>query len=137
MITLEQYVGPWAGSPDWTSMRQANATALLAKCSDLEAEMVVDGVVFPDNPKTGSGVSGEVYGGFRPQWCPIGAQRSNHKNGCAVDRYDPENKIDSWCMDHQDRLRFHGIYIENPDSTPHWSHWQSIRPASGQTVFNP
>lgn len=137
MISLDDYVGPWADSPDWNTMRQANAVALLGRCADLEAEMVADGIVFPVNPKTGTQVSGEVYGGFRPQSCPIGAPRSNHKNGCAVDRYDPDGLIDAWCMEHQDRLLANGIYIENPDSTPHWSHWQSVRPASGHTVFNP
>lgn len=137
MITLEQYVGHWSYSPDWDAVRQANAAVLLAKCDDLESEMVTDGVIFPDNPKTHSGVSGEVYGGFRPQSCPIGAAHSNHKEGRAVDRYDPDGRIDFWCMGHQSRLKEHGIYIEHPDSTPGWSHWQVIAPGSGNIVFKP
>ena len=137
LITLEQYVGTWKDSPDWTSERQTAAIFLLSKVSDLEAEMIADGVVFPDNPKTGSGVSGEVYGGFRPQSCPIGKTNSHHKEGQAVDRYDPDNRIDMWCMAHQPRLREYWIFIEHPDSTPHWSHWQSIAPSSGKTVFRP
>lgn len=137
MITLDQYAGVWKNSPDWDAIRQANAAMLLAKVDDLETEMGMDGIEFPVNPKTGSGVSGEVYGGFRPQSCPIGAKHSNHKEGRAVDRYDPDNRIDHWCMGHQPRLRFHGIYLEHPDSTPGWSHWQSVRPASGDTVFKP
>ena len=137
MITLDQYVGPWKDSPDWDAERIANAASLLAKCLDLEDEMASDGIVFPDNPKTGSGVSGEVYGGFRPQSCPIGAVHSNHKQGRAVDRYDPDGRIDMWCMAHLPSLRKHGIYIEHPDATPHWSHWQSVPPGSGNTVFRP
>ena len=137
MISLDDYVGPWAGSDDWTSECQVNAATLLAKCADLETEMISDGVTFPVNPKTGTQVSGEVYGGFRPQSCPIGASHSNHKTGCAVDRYDPDGRIDMWCVSHQPRLRFHGIYIESPDSTPTWSHWQSVPPGSGNTVFRP
>lgn len=137
MITKEQYVGVWAGHPDWTPERQAHADVLLARSAALEAEMVADGVQFPVNPKTGTGISGEVYGGFRPQSCPIGKPHSNHKEGRAEDRYDPDNLIDAWCMAHQDRLQLHGIYIEHPDSTPHWSHWQSVPPASGHTVFYP
>jgi hypothetical protein len=137
MITLSQYVGPWSDSPDWTPERQANAEALLAKCDALEAEMMEAGVEFPVNPKTTTQVSGEVYGGFRPQSCPIGASHSNHKEGRAVDRYDPFDAIDNWCMVHQDRLKEHGICIEHPDATPHWSHWQSVPPASGHTVFRP
>lgn len=99
--------------------------------------MVADGVVFPDNPKTGTGVSGEVYGGIRPQDCPIGAPHSNHKQGRAVDRFDPGDLIDNWCVAHQDRLLFHGIYIEHPSKTPGWSHWQAVPPPSGHTVFYP
>ena len=137
MITIDQYVGTWADSDDWTAERQANATVLLNKCSDLEEEMVADGVVFPDNPKTGSGVSGEVYGGFRPQSCPIGKTNSHHKEGRAVDRFDPDGRIDMWCMANQPALRAHGICIEHPDTTPTWSHWQSVPPASGKTVFYP
>jgi len=137
MISLPDYIGPWANCDDWTPERQTNAVVLLGKCADLETEMIADGVVFPVNPKTGTQVSGEVYGGFRPQSCPIGAAHSNHKEGRAVDRYDPDNRIDMWCMANQPRLRFHGIYIEAPDTTPHWSHWQSVPPASGRTVFNP
>ena len=137
MITLDQYVGTWSGSDDWTTERQTNAIFLLSKCGDLETEMIADGVVFPVNPKTGSQVSGEVYGGFRPQSCPIGAAHSNHKEGRAVDRYDPDGRIDMWCMANQPRLREHGIFIEHPDSTPGWSHWQSVPPGSGNTVFRP
>ncbi len=137
MISLEDYVGPWSTSEDWTAEKQANAVALLLKCGDLENEMLADSIVFPINPKTKSGVSGEVYGGFRPQSCPIGASLSAHKQGLAVDRYDPDNKIDAWCLAHQDRLKEHGIYIEHPDSTPHWSHWTIRAPGSGHTVFYP
>ena len=134
---MADYVGPWAHSEDWTAERQANAATLLAKCAALEVEMVSDGVTFPVNPKTGTQVSGEVYGGFRPQSCPIGADRSKHKRGCAVDRFDPDGRIDMWCFAHLPRLRAHGIFIEHPDSTPTWSHWQSIAPDSGLTVFRP
>lgn len=137
MITYEQYIGPWAKSPDLTAERKANAVRLLYAVEDLETEMAKDGVIFPFNPKTKSQVSGETYGGFRPQDCPIGATHSSHKEGLAVDRYDPDNKIDDWCMAHQDRLAAHGIYIEHPDTTPLWSHWTIKPPGSGHTVFYP
>ena len=137
MITYEQYVGHWAQSPDLTSERKVNAVRLLYAVADLQKEMEDDNVIFLCNPKTWSQISGEVYGGFRPQDCPIGATHSSHKEGLAVDIYDPDNKIDAWCMAHEDRLKFHGIYIEHPDSTPHWSHWTIRAPSSGHTVFYP
>lgn len=137
MITLDQYVGPHAKSPDWTPERQENAKRLLEACAGLEVEMTLDGVPFPDNPATKSGVSGQTFGGFRPQNCPQGAANSSHKLGLAVDRYDPHGEIDVWLMAHQDRMEVYGIYIEHPSATPGWSHWTIKAPGSGRRVFYP
>ena len=137
MITVEQYVGRWKASPDWTLARQANAEKLLVAVNALMAEMEAAGVRFRINPATGSQVSGMTYGGFRPQSCPQGAAHSNHKEGSAVDIYDPAGDIDAWLVKHQDRMAFHGIYIEDPASTHHWSHWQDIAPHSGHRIFQP
>lgn len=137
MITYEDYVGVHKDSPDLTPKRKQNIADLLKACQQLELEMLACGIEFPTNPKTGSQVSGEVYGGFRPQDCPIGAHRSSHKMGLAVDRYDPLGEIDKWCMEHQNRLNFYGIYIEHPSKTPTWSHWTIKSPKSGNRVFMP
>jgi len=99
--------------------------------------MSADGVVFPINPATECGISGKTYGGFRPQSCPQGAAHSNHKLGLAVDRWDPLNRIDDWCMQHIEVLEECGIWIEHPDATPGWAHWQSVQPKSGRRVFLP
>lgn len=137
MINLEQYVGPHDASPDWTPKRIANAEKLLAACAKLEALAVADGVTFLENQATGCSVSGLTFGGFRPQSCPQGAANSNHKEGLAVDRYDPDNKIDAWCMKNLDKLEECGIWIEHPDATNRWSHWQCVPPRSGNRVFRP
>lgn len=137
MLTIEQYVGTHGNSPDWDERRKENADNLILRCNALEVEMRADGVEFPINPKTGTGVSGETYGGFRPQDCPIGARYSAHKEGQAVDRYDPKGDIDAWCMSNQDRLDVYGIYIEHPDYTKGWSHWTTRAPMSGRRVFIP
>lgn len=137
MITFAQYVGPHAASPDLTAERAHNATKLLAACAALEDDMLEDSVEFPDNPATGCGVSGQTFGGFRPQNCPQGAPNSSHKDGLAVDRYDPKGEIDDWCIAHQDRLALHGIYIEHPSATQNWSHWTIRKPGSGNRVFFP
>ena len=137
MITLEQYAGPHAGSKDWTPERREAAALALATFAELEDEMLMDGVEFPDNPATGSGVSGKTFGGFRPQSCPQGAPNSSHKEGTGVDRYDPKGEIDAWCMKNQGRLAARGIYIEHPSATPGWSHWTTRAPRSGNTVFYP
>lgn len=138
MITLDEYVGPWAESPDWTPHRKANATTrLLPATWALEKIMREAGIVFRNNPKTGSGISGKTLGGFRPNDCAVGAVRSWHKEGMAVDRYDPAGEIDAWCMNHLDALERCGIWLEHPSKTVGWSHWQCTPPRSGNRVFLP
>ena len=146
MITLDEYIGVHASSPDWTPERQANAIILLTQCAALRLRMAADGVIFKVNPKTDTCISGEKdgWGGFRTQdaldqrtGLPEGAKRSNHKEGLAVDNYDPDGAIDTWLMAHSDDLEFYGIYIEHPDTTPGWSHWSTKPPGSGHHIFYP
>lgn len=137
MITFDQYFSDWIAHPDATEERQANAIRLLSAVSSLERLAITDGVEFTDNPVTGSGISGEKYGGFRYQACPQGALHSSHKEALAVDRYDPTGDIDKWCLMNLDKLEQCGIYIEAPASTHGWSHWTVRAPASGHRVFIP
>lgn len=137
MITLEQYVGPYRASSDWTVERQLNAQKLLAAAFLLSGFMEDEGVIFRINPRTKSQVSGGGNGGFRPQVCPIGAPKSNHKQGNALDWYDPDEQIDNWCMGHTGVLQACGIWLEHPDATPGWSHWQRVQPGSGNRIFVP
>lgn len=137
MFTLVEYFGKWNSSPDANSTRQLNARKLIDACTKLMSLALADGVVFHTNPITSSLISGALYGGFRPQSCPIGAAGSSHKEGLAVDLYDPNNEVDDWCMKNVDKLAACGIYIEHPSATPHWSHWSIHPPASGHHVFYP
>jgi hypothetical protein len=140
MITLSQYFGAYHDHPDATPERKANAEKLLLACANLEGIAKSDGVKFPDNPITKSGVSGEGNGGFRPQFCKTGAAHSSHKEGLAVDRYDYTGEIDKWCMLNSGdggKLEQCGIYIEHPSKTEHWSHWTIHPPASGHRVYYP
>ena len=137
MITLSEYVGIHSDSPDWTAERQANAIKLIEACNKLQSEAEYAGVRFRINPKTNSQISGDTLGGFRPQSCKIGAQKSSHKEGLAVDLFDPLGEIDSWCMVNFDKLATCGIYIEHPTKTIGWSHWTIKRPGSGNRAFFP
>lgn len=65
MITLEQYIGPYRTSTDWTVERQLNAQKLLSAAFLLSGFMEDDGIKFPINPATKSQVSGRGNGGFR------------------------------------------------------------------------
>jgi hypothetical protein len=137
MMTIEAYIGPHAASADWTPERQANAALLVDACNRLQQRMEADGVVFQINPATHSQVSGQAFGGFRPQNCPIGAPNSRHKQGKAVDMYDPDGDIDAWIMANIEVLTEIDMAIEHPDNTRHWSHWQIGAPPSGHRVFHP
>ena len=137
MITIEQYVGVHKNSPDWTPERQSNAAKLLVKCGMLQARMEAAGVLFPINPATKSQVSGMTFGGFRPQSCTQGAPNSRHKQGKAVDIYDPDGAIDDWILRNEYILDELDMAIEIPDETPKWSHWQDGAPPSGHRIFRP
>jgi hypothetical protein len=135
MITLDQYVGPHAKSPDWTPERRVNAVSLLAAVNSLIAELSDSGVVFQINPATKSQVSGQTFGGFRPQSCPQGAPNSSHKQGQGVDIYDPKNAIDDALTD--SILEIHGLYREAPSATNHWCHLTTRAPGSKKRTFLP
>jgi len=140
MITLSEYFGKYHDCPDATKERKDNAETLLLACGNLEQMAKVDGVRFPANPVTKSQVSGTNFGGFRPKNCPIGAERSSHKEGLAVDLYDPGGEIDKWCLlnsGNGGKLEQCGIYIEHPSKTNGWSHWTIKAPRSGNRVFYP
>lgn len=138
MLTFDDVVGPWANHDDLTDERAANIRRrLLPACWALEQHLRMAGIVCQINPTTGTSVSGETLGGFRPQGTAIGAPRSNHKEGLAVDRYDPDGRLDAWCIANLDVLRQVGIWLEHPDATPGWAHWQVVAPKSGRQVFRP
>ena len=135
MISPSDIIGPWKNSPDLTEERIENISDLVPPVNALLAKAKAAGISLPINPKTGTQVSGEQYGGFRPQTCPIGAPLSAHKQGMAVDIYDPDNKLDEWITD--DVLRTVGLYREGGHWTPGWTHLTTRRPGSGNRTFIP
>jgi hypothetical protein len=136
MIDLESYFGPWIAIAPEAHIE--NALRLLERVIRLQSVMAGAGVIFRINPKTGTYISGSTLGGYRPQDCgAVGSPKSAHKQGLAVDLYDPINEVDLYLYNHQDLLDRYDIYIEHPDSTPGWSHWSIRPPASGRRVFYP
>jgi hypothetical protein len=67
------------------------------------------------------------------------AVRSKHLICKAIDVYDPEGLIDTWCMTSEGlrALVEVGLWLEHPSSTKGWSHWQTVPPGSGNRVFYP
>lgn len=142
-LTYEQIAGRFLASPDLTAVRAENIRArLLPAVWALQRELSARGLAFEINPKTGSFVSGTQYGGFRPQDCPEGAPHSNHKEGLAVDLFDPGHRIDQALLATPALLEACGVWIEHPDvtvvdATSGWSHWQCVPPRSGRRMFYP
>ena len=137
MISYEQYLGKWNSEKYVTKDIETNALTLLMTVARLQEVMEKDGVKFPINPSTKSQISGSLYGGLRPASATVGAAKSAHKLGLAVDIYDPHEEIDNWLMSHQPLLTALGIYIEHPSATKGWSHWSIKAPKSGNHVFYP
>jgi len=137
MITIDEYVGVHKNSLDWNGACQRAAEILLDRANRLIDEYVADGHVIEINPKTGSQISGETYGGFRPQSCPIGAPYSSHKLGMAVDIYDIHNELDNWIDANPDVLVKYDLYREAPISTLTWTHLATKKPLSGRRTFLP
>ena len=140
MISKQQYLGIHSKSPDLTAVRLANIDLLLQSVNRLMMLGIKEGIIFATNKNTGSQISGETFGGFRPQSCSIGAPKSAHKEGLAVDIYDPLEIIDNWLKTSsaaRDLYEQLGLYFEHPDYTRGWSHWGLKKPASGNRFFKP
>lgn len=138
MITYENYVGRWKDSKDLTPQIVGNIERkLLPAINSFLSFLKERNIHLEINPSTGTLVSGATYGGFRPQDCPIGAPRSNHKMGLAVDIYDPSEEIDTFCLKNLSVLEEFGLYLEHPSATKGWCHLQVKAPRSGNRVFYP
>lgn len=135
MITLSQYVGVHKDSPDWTAERKANAVELLGRVNALLGHLGRQGMPMQINPVTGSLVSGQTFGGFRPQSCPQGAPTSSHKEGQGIDLFDPRENLDNAIT--TDLLIEFGLYREAPSATRGWAHLTTRPPKSGKRTFLP
>lgn len=132
MISMSEYLGPHKFEK--AEHIQASGLLLRLVAPLLEAARAA-GVKLQKNPATGSLVSGETFGGYRPQSCPIGAPKSAHKAGEAVDVYDPQNELDNWLTD--EKLELYRLYRENPGYTKGWVHLTTRAPGSGKRTFIP
>ena len=137
MITINQYFGVWSSSQDVTGKVKQNAVELVARVNALLADIAIAGIESPINQKTKSQISGEVYGGFRPQDCPIGASSSSHKTGEGVDVFDPLGKIDAHIDRCPELLVKHNLYREHAKDTSTWCHLQTRKTKSGKRTFLP
>jgi hypothetical protein len=137
MITLDQYAGFWSCNEDWSPDCHSEAKILLDRVNALIAEYEATGKKVAINSFTKSQISGAKYGGFRTQDCPVGAPRSSHKLGMAVDIIDRDNALDDWITANPDVLVTHDLYREAPEKTKSWCHLSTKAPKSGKRTFLP
>ena len=135
MIGILDYFGNFFDYPDATDEIKEDAREMLDKVNALLTDAESNGVDLRTNPRTKTYVSGEQYGGFRPQDCPQGAAHSAHKLGRAVDIYDPADDLDRWITDA--RLTEFDLYREMPAATVGWCHLSDKPPGSGRRTFQP
>lgn len=131
MITLGQYFGRF----EHTNEHTENAKVLLNRVNLLLEDAKKYGVILKINKNTGSLISGQTFGGFRPEDCPQGAKNSPHKQGMGVDIYDPDNSLDGWLDDF--KLLKYDLYREHPEHTKTWVHLQTRKTGSGKRTFLP
>lgn len=63
------------------------------------------------------------------------AIKSNHLLGAAVDIYDPDAKLNTWCKENISLLEKCELWCEERQGT--WQHFQIFAPHSGHRFFNP
>lgn len=143
IVSIPDYFGPWADHKDVTMQVMSDAMDFLPKVNALLQEAIDGGVDLVINPKTKTYISGETYGGFRPQSCPQGAPNSSHKVGRGVDIFDPFNDLDGWLSVYEgpngsnSKLKAYGLFREAPEDTIHWCHLTDRSPKSGRETFKP
>lgn len=139
MITLVDYfMGRRETFPlSLTPTIENNAVRTVGIANELIVLAKGAGFVVKPNPRTGSLVSS----GWRPPQINTkagGAARSCHLSGEAIDLYDPDGKLDEFCLAASHWvLRELGLWLEDPKATPGWCHVQTKPPRSGRRVFLP
>ncbi len=105
------------------------STGVIASAGDLATRLAALLAEYGTRPPINSG-----YRTPEANKAAGGAPKSAHLEGRAVDFADPSKKLSKWCLAHLDRLEYHGIWMEAPDSVPR-THLQS-RPVKNR-VFKP
>jgi len=134
-ISTYDYFKAYPEHPEITGEIHENALELLRKVNALLDDCIAQGWQPRANPATGTLISGQNNGGWRPPECTVGAQTSSHKEGRGVDIADGNAALEA--MVTPDLLEKHGLYKEHPHATKGWVHLTDRAPKSGNRVFWP
>lgn len=136
MITRDQYFIFKGVEKDHSPEQEANAVELLLRVNELLTAL---NWAYPIDADTGTSISGSKGGsgdgGFRDVFSKTGAPHSSHREGKAVDVFDPNNELDALLTD--ELLEAYGLYREHPDDTEGWCHLTTRAPHSGHRTFHP
>lgn len=139
ITTTDYFMGRDARYPgECTDEIRANAQRLVDRVNLILTMAAVDGVYPGIDETTGT----PVASGWRPpavNGCtPNAAPGSKHMTGHGLDvRERQERALARWCLRNLDRLADAGLWIEDPQWTPTWVHFQDVPPKSGRRVFIP
>jgi hypothetical protein len=103
-------------SAECTEVVQTNGAALIEKVNSLLDALGVKGVLVSSGFRTSASNSATAGA----------AKKSHHMTGNAVDLLDSDGKLDALFIKHLDIVKAHGLYLEDPHSTPTWTHLQDI-----------
>lgn len=84
----------------------------------------------------------DVTSGFRPSTVnnklANASKKSLHQKGMAVDLADSVGSLKEKCIQHSDKMRELGLFVEDPSSTPGWCHLDfGLRTDRPNRVFKP
>lgn len=141
IITRSQVIGPHAGDPYVTLDIVRNIDALIIPVNEICLMAELDGVLLEDDPDTGTAISGSRggtgAGGLRTPAIVSAAPNSQHYFGNALDRVDALRALMRWCLTHSQELVKRGLYMEHPQWTSVWCHFQRVPPGTHSRWFIP
>jgi hypothetical protein len=127
-LSLESYIGDKFPEyqAEWTPKHERSAKALLKR---VKKAMLILSV---DKPVINSGWRPAAYNKKIG-----GARKSHHIKAKAIDIGDRDKRIASILCQRPQILDHCDLWIEHPDHTPTWVHFQSRPPRSGKRIFIP
>ena len=131
-ITINQYFKTLKAEKP---AHEINAADLLERVNELLGNAVSSGIKVPINSQTKSLVSGVKWGGYRGENCPEGRGNSAHKEGRAVDVFDPDGDLANWAANNISLMIDLGLHMEHPAATRGWAHF-TTRPQNRSAWFS-
>ncbi len=126
MISVTEYLMGRAKMEDLSDEQVRNLNTLIPKINDL-LEKYGKPVTMNSGYRTA-----EDQARINPK-----APHSQHMACAAIDLGDKTLSFRYWCLMHIPELESRGLYMEDPISTPTWTHLQIVAPKSGYRIFSP